>query len=281
MAAAKKAGKGGAPKEEPIDIEDTSADVDMDPRLIVSVTTLERTPERVTKFLAGAASSRQARALMGRRGWTSLVMQEGRSLLMDVLAPAPSAAELKLEKLGAEGDRRVAEAENTLNALDEGHFGIAKTALLHNFPDQYDFVFHELSATDDGPKAVVGWRTFLTRLNELRSGEKRKDTRAKDHAALALLAERGLNEAELSRIEKLVRVAEGSEAEFTAPDDEGNDIRLARLKKLWAWYAQWASVARVEVKSRSLRIRLGLAKRRRAASAIEEPDDEEGTEPTG
>jgi transposase len=140
-------------------------------------------------------------------------------------------------------------------------------------------LFHELAPTDDGPKAVVGWRTFLTRLNAMRSGEDRKDTRAKDHAALALLAERGLNEAELSRIEKLVRIAEGTESDFSARDDEAAEMRLERLKKLWAWYSQWASVARVEVKSRALRIRLGLAKRRKPKA--EEPDDGEETDPVG
>jgi hypothetical protein len=57
MAAAKKAGKGGAPKEEPIDLEDTSADVDMDPRLIVSI---------ATRANAGTGDQ-----VLGRRGFLS------------------------------------------------------------------------------------------------------------------------------------------------------------------------------------------------------------------
>lgn len=262
-------------------IEDTSADVVLDPRVAVSRATLERTPTRVTKFIVGLASSQSARALMATRGWTEAAAEEGRKLLMAVLAPAPSAGD-RVQR-GADADKKVAEAIRTLDALDEGHFAIAKTALLYNFVAQHDFVFHELSAST-GAESVVGWRTFLTRVNALRTGDGRDpSTRKDDAAALELLAQRGLDQTELRRIEALVKTAEGVGAETQLADPEAEKARVARLEKLWAWYAQWASVARVEVKSRALRIRLGLAKRRTRSSTDDvddEPEGDDSPEPT-
>lgn len=259
-------------------IEDTSADVVLDPRAAVSLTTLERLPMRVTKFIVGMAMSNEARALMSTRGWSEAAAREGSRLLTEVLAPVPSPTERTKEEKGANADAKVAEAIRTLDALDEGHFGIAKTALLFNFVPQHDFVFHNLSAST-GPASVTGWRTFLTRVNALRTGEGRDpSTREGDEKALALLAERGLPETELARIEALVRTAEGLDVDTQKTDPDIEKARIARLEKLWAWFAQWAAVARVEVKGRALRIRLGLAKRR-SPGADDDDDDGEDPEP--
>lgn len=279
--AAKKANGNKLTGDEVGDIVDTSADVLADPRLEVSLLTLERVPARTTKFLIGVAGSQSARSLLAKRGWGDKPAQEGRDLLMAVLAPAPSPESIARVKAGNLSDERVSSAVRELDGLDEGHFGVAKTALLHNFIQQHDFVFHELGPST-GPAAVTGWRTFLTRVQALRSGDDRKDTRKQDHAALALLAERGLDETELTRIEKLVRIAEGIGAEITLVDNEDEKVRIAALKKLWSWYSQWAAVARVEIKGKALRIRLGLAKRAsgRGGAEEDEGDEDEGGAPT-
>ena len=191
---AKKTVKSKARAESDVgELEDTSADLVLDPRVEVSLATLERCPQRATKFLAALAASREIRALMAGRGWNEAKMAEGRTLLMDVLAPAPSAEQLRIQNAGTDSDQKVIDAQKTLNALDEGHFEIAQTALLYNYPAQYDFVFFELEATKDDAKAVTGWRTFLTRVDSLRNGTGREDTKEADKAALALLAERGLH----------------------------------------------------------------------------------------
>lgn len=265
------------------DIEDTSADFALDPRAAASKSTLDRGPERVTKLLVGLAGSHAARALLAKRGWSEAAATEGRNLLTAVLSPAPTAAEMKLQRASDTDDQAVAEAVKTLDSLDEGHFGIAKTALLFNHVPQHDFVFHNLSAST-GTASVAGWRTFLTRVRALRTGEGRDaESRKGDLAALALLAERGLSEAELARIERLVEIAEGVGATIQASDAEAEKVARVRLERLWAWYAQWVSVARVEIKSRALRIRLGLAKRRVRARDEDEGDEGgegEETEPT-
>lgn len=284
--AAKKKAKSEARSDNDIgEIDDTSTDLVMDPRVEVSLSTLERCPQRATKFLAAIAASREIRALMAVRGWNETKLAEGRSLLMDILVPAPSAEQLRTQSAGSDSDQKVVEAQKSLNALDEGHFEIGQTALLYNFPAQYDFVFHNLQATTDDAKAVTGWRTFLTRVAIMRSGKDREDSKEADKAALALLAERGLHKEELDRIEALVRVAEGVGANDSPLDTESEQIRINRLKKLWGWFAQWASVARVQVKGRGHRIRLGLAQRRSRKGAppvVEEvvDDEDEPVQPT-
>jgi len=272
--AAKKTVKSKAGSDNDVgEIEDTSADLVLDPRVEVSLATLERCPQRVTKFLAAMAASGQIRALMAERGWSEAKMLEGRSLLMDLLVPAPSAEQLRVQNAGSDSDQKVVAAQKSLNALDEGHFEIAQTALLYNHPAVYDFVFHNLAATTDDAEAVAGWRTFLTRVAILRNGEGRESTKKDDQAALALLAERGLHKEELDRIEALVRVAEGVGVTSSALDTESENLRINRLKKLWGWFAQWASVARVQVKGRAHRIRLGLAQRRSRKSPASAPDE--------
>ncbi len=117
----------------------------------------------------------------------------------------------------------------------------------------------------------------------MRSGEGREDSKKSDKAALELLAERGLHKEELDRIEALVRIAEGVGANDSPLDTETEQNRINRLKKLWGWFAQWASVARVQVKGRGHRIRLGLAQRRSrkgAAPAVEEVVEDDPVQPT-
>ena len=160
----------------------------------------------------------------------------------------------------AADDAKVAEAVHALDELDEGHFKIAQRTLVNDFPAQYKALFTDLSASS-GPEAVTGWRTFLTRIDELR---KSKDPT--DKAALARLAKRGLPDAELARIEKLLVIAEGTKSKiFTlgTDDEEGSAARLASLVSLRAWFIDWLTVAKVEVKQKRLRILLGISKRKR------------------
>jgi hypothetical protein len=89
-----------------------------------------------------------------------------------------------------------------------------------------------------------------------------------NHAALATLTKRGLSAAERARLRALVSTAttaakinEGaSDAAEEAPSNEA-------VLKLYAWYGEWSEVARAVIKRRDHLIRLGLAKRKKAAKA--------------
>ena len=79
---------------------------------------------------------------------------------------------------------------------------------------------------------------------------------------------RDSHETELKRIEKLVVIAEGAKTEvFTldgTEDEEVSPARLASLVALRAWFMEWLTVAKVEVKQKRLRILLGISKRKRS-----------------
>lgn len=265
-----------APEEEANDFVDI-LDGEDDDRLVgddVTLQTLERTVGRATKFLGGLASSGVTRACLARRGFSAEDFALGRRRLMAVLTPTPSPTENADELRIAAVDEKVAEAIETLDALDDGHFAIAQRALAANHPAQHDALFFELSASK-GYAAVVGWRTFLNRLAPMRES---KDP--EDRAAVALLAKRGLHAAELKRIEKLVNVAEAIQAEIptieaaTENEEEVSSERLASLRALRAWFIEWFAVAKVEVRSKQLRIGLGISKR---AKPVKRKPDQEGS----
>jgi len=84
-------------------------------------------------------------------------------------------------------------------------------------------------------------------------------------AAIALLAERGINAAERQRLRNLIAVAE-SAPDLSLPDAEtvakSEATNLRNLMALRAWYEEWSGIARVVIKRRDYLIRMGLAKRR-------------------
>jgi len=116
---------------------------------------------------------------------------------------------------------------------------------------------------------VSGVATLLDRLDALETSPGRKAARKADHAALATLSKRGLSADERARLRALVNTAtaaakanEGaSDAAEEAPTNEA-------VLKLHAWYGEWSEVARAVIKRRDHLIRLGLAKRKKAAKSV-------------
>lgn len=258
MAAKKK--KPDIEEEELVDGIDDEDDSVLGPD--VTLQTLLRTVPRATRFIGALAASSLLRALLAQRGFTLEDLADGRSRLMAVLTPTPSPDASKKQEAMAEDDAKVARAVKAVDDLDEGHYAIAQRTLVVDFPAQYKALFTNLTAST-GHEAVAGWRTFLTRIDTLR---KSKDPT--DKAALERLAKRGLHETELKRIEKLVVIAEGAKTEvFTldgTEDEEVSPARLASLVALRAWFMEWLTVAKVEVKQKRLRILLGISKRKRS-----------------
>ncbi len=92
----------------------------------------------------------------------------------------------------------------------------------------------------------------------------REATRADDHAALALLARRGVSEEFRRQMRAEVRTAETFTA-VAAPRVEASareEQHLAELQALRAWYEEWSELARVAVTRKDLLIRMGLAQRK-------------------
>lgn len=234
----------------------------------VSEDTLEVTPGKALTFLRGVGRKNAIRAALERVGYSSRHHTEGWSLLHAASGFSPGEGE------GETGGGEADEALVQLDAWDERGFATAGAALKHRHPAQHAFVFDGLTASK-GPDAVLGVNRFLDRLDALRSSEARKATRAADHAALAMLAERGIHP-ERARLRKLVE-----QASSYAPADDNQDdaaaeqeANLNSLRALRAWYEEWSLIAHANITRKEYLIRLGLAQRKRPAR--KPPEGENG-----
>jgi len=97
-----------------------------------------------------------------------------------------------------------------------------------------------------------------------------EETRAEDQKAVATLAARGFDEAELTRLAGLVKTAQANGAvPFNAEEEAAK--RQASLVALHAWYSDWAETARMVITRRDHLISLGLARRRSRKDAAAAP----------
>lgn len=124
-----------------------------------------------------------------------------------------------------------------------------------------------------GAAAVAGVATFLSRIGTLEKGDDpaRAGTRKEDKKAVELLAKRGLDKEERSRLAALVELAFRPTAALPAPrelDAKRATARTTALVALRDWYEEWAAIARVVVKRRDYRIRMGIARKSRKQAAV-------------
>jgi len=244
---------------------------------------LEETPSRVTRFISGIGALAVVRTLLEGAGMTDADIEEGTKLLLACLATAPAAAAQR----DTDGAKRQREAVAALDAWDEPNFARYKAALDRRFPAVGERVFRDLSAAT-GSAAVQGVATFLLRVDgcELAARGSR-DKKASDavvtaaegfegvpakdcKGAVELLAQRGLDRDERTRLGDLVGVALGNtEAMEQLPASEASRTAKRRdaQRALKGWFEEWSSTARAVAPQRAHLIRLGLAKRKPAKKA--------------
>lgn len=236
-----------------------------------SDTVLDETPARALKFMSAVSTNPTIRAILERRGYTDAYHDKGWELLLKASGykRAPAAP--------VQSRPEAAAAIAELDQWDEPHFRIARAAL-GEFPDQRDFVFENLDP-QTGAGAVVSITTFLDRLDHLENGKDRKATRKIDHAALAKLAERGISDAERTRLRGLLKTAIASpepQAQAPkAPPAQNDDARAVKLA-LWTFYSEWSEIAKADIKRRDYLIQLGLAKRKAPKKTAENDPSGEG-----
>jgi hypothetical protein len=221
---------------------------------------LEASPDRATTLLNGIGAVATIRTLLHEAGMTDQAIIEGRDLLFACLA-APRGAPAVVDTEDAKAQRS---AVAELDQWDEPSFGRFAATLKRHHPEAGAYVFFELSPST-GIAAVHGIATFLTRIDALEGGSDpdRSGTKKDDKKAVELLATRGLDKAERTRLRKLVNVALGPTATLPEqPSSQTRDQRIEALTRLREWYDEWAATARAVVKKKSYRIRLGLASRK-------------------
>ena len=226
--------------------------------------TLDEAPTRVFRFLIGLAKSVPARAALQSKGFSQAEHHYAWSRL-HLLGTLPSAP--------ASLDAAVRSAIVELDSWDGPNFAAIDSTLLRSYPDQAEFLFHELSAAQ-GAAAVLSVDTLLTRLDALESGDGRDPaTRDADRAALDLLAARGYPKAERQRLQALVDVAKTVRPAPTTDHAGREAVQL----DLYRWFSEWSAHARNAGLGRSTLITLGLAERRTSADS---PTPEPAPPPT-
>jgi hypothetical protein len=220
--------------------------------------TLDDVPERAYRFLIGLTKSLPARAALQSKGFTQEEHDYAWSRLQ-LLSLQPGAP--------ASLDAAVRSALEELDGWDGPHFEAIENTLLRSHPEQAQFVFEGLTASE-GAESVLGVETLLARLSALESGVGRDPaTRDADRAALDLLAARGYPKAERERLRALVGVAKSVGA-TPAVDRSARD---AAQLELYRWLSEWSAHARNTELGRAALISLGLAERRKRGDNSEEP----------
>ena len=218
---------------------------------------LQDTPQRVLPFLRSIATKLEIRLAMCNAGYTDDEQRVGWKLLLAATgySPAPS-------PVTADARARAAIAE--LDALDESLFRRIRAPLARLHPEQAAFVFAGI-APGQGAAAVVSVSKLVERLEALKDSPERAATREADHAALATLAQRGIDDALLTKLSELVAIAQMAEPiESAATTAKNSESREQALRELLAWYKDWGETARVVIRRRDYRIMMGLSKRRQS-----------------
>lgn len=219
----------------------------------VSRATLEATVGKASQFLFTLPRAPTALNALRKVGYSYKVHKRGWELLNAATQPDLSEAAANPE---------LDDALTTLDDWDERGIAITRAALTQ-FPEIRDVVLAGIQPIA-GPAAALNVETILGRLASLEDS-------ARTRAALARLAESGLDAATRKELGRLVKIAKGSKAFDDALPPEGReDTALLALRD---WYYEWSEIARQVVTRREHLIRLGLAERR-ANETPREPEED-------
>ncbi len=213
-------------------------------------TSAEQALIRTVLFLRTVSSDRDVRAVLASTGFTRADADEGWKLLRAACA----VDEVDGKRAASESPRADAEAE--LGAFARTMMPRARAALRRLHPAQHEFLFDGLPA---GPRqVVVAVAMFVERCDALERSPKRRRTRKDDHAALAVLAKRGLTRAVLDDARRHVEIATTTSAPIVAAHARDREA----LDRLHAWLRDWSDCARTVIVRRDWLIRLGIGRRR-------------------
>ncbi len=217
-------------------------------------------PERVVRFLHGAATHAGVRAALAAGGFRAADHAEGLRLLAAVIAwseDGTDPAELSAAR----------EAFDELGAWFSTHRSRFELAIERLCPEELG-LFAGLSS--DPEAAPVAVATLLARLAQV---ERRAASEPSAACAIETLSVRGLNPAERARLSDLVERAR------RAPEPEGSgptrDPREAELDALYRWFRDWSHTARIVIARKDYLVALGLADRKKSKRAGSSADESE------
>ncbi len=226
----------------------------------ISRTTGETALVRALQFLRAVGSDAGIMEALKQTGFDEEALRQGWSLVLSAYAAgngitAPALSESPL-----------AEATSKVESWQSAMF-VRSAAVLRRFhPEQAAFVFENLEM-GSGIGAVPAVATFLDRLDALESSPDRKATRKSDHAALAVLEQRGVTKQQRKEMHSLVKWIESTPAQPTVT--AAQSPRDAALFAVYEWVQDWSECARTVITRRDQLIRLGIGKRRSRKSDVQ------------
>lgn len=207
---------------------------------------------RVLRFLMGARNP-QVRQCLQPFGFDQTQLEKGWALLRRV-AEVRGAYQPRTPK-----DPTIARACDDWRSR---WFAIAQAVLKGSFPAVESWLFNGLQ-TGNADLSTVTVPLFVGRIRQLASGEAQV---ADAKAARDLLAQRGLTDAVLARVDPWVEQLAKFAGEPPPPAIPVEDEAAAQAA-MWSWYLEWSGIVRAAIVDRSLLRELGFLKIRRAATA--------------
>ncbi|MBU1412269.1 hypothetical protein KKC22_12220 [Myxococcota bacterium] len=141
-----------------------------------------------------------------------------------------------------------------IDRWENTHFDVADAALKRRYPTVHAELFQNLTKMS-GNEVLLSVTTFVNRYEALsaRTG----DT---DKAAVALLHKRGITPDSVAGVKALLEKARNiRSSDLPAPDPEKVRQMDKAVEEMWAWYQDWAQIARVALPNKRLRIHLGIS----------------------
>ena len=219
----------------------------------LSRNTLENALPRALQFLRAVGTDAGIMQALEQTGFDEAAQKQGWSLVLTAYSATngPVAAGVN--------DTPLSDAIAKISDWQSAMFVRAHAALRRFHEEQDAFVFANLE-TGAGIAAVPAVATFLDRLDALESSPERKGSRKSDHAALELLAQRGITSEQRKEMRTLVKWVESTQA---APlTTHVQSPRDAALTAVYEWVQDWSDCARTVISRRDQLIRLGIGKRR-------------------
>lgn len=225
--------------------------VDIHARASRMITTLSTRPPLFRALMAG--------------GYSLVHHNRGIDLAVAVIGYVPPES----RRLTVDTPHEVQDAIAACDAIDDLLIARIDGALALDFAAQRDFILHNLSGSS-GVSSVINLRLIAERLESLATGRDRAAAqRPQDTAALATLAERGIDASYRATLVELVAAGSGADIGEDVPTLSLDELRQRQIA-LYYWYREWANIARRLIARRDWLVSLGLATRKTNAAGHEE-----------
>lgn len=209
-----------------------------------SNSTLAELPARVLTFLIAVATRAPIRALMYEGGYRIEDHAEGWRLLT-------AAGEIRERAPVGAARCRAQSALEELHVWVTANFRRFRAAMERLHPEWIG-LFPEVDSRYSAD-ALLAMARLVERI--------RRGDASRDASLLATLGQRGLDRAEIERLERLVTDAQRVD-DGTNGDEPDVDVRTEELVALYRWYSDWVESAKRFVKRKDYRYALGIGGKR-------------------